>query len=366
MPSGKCVFNTDWLLEEDNNKWLAQFNGDRHFAYCKVCCRKFSIASMGKTALKSHKNGATHIKRMKDQTQSVPVSTLLNCNTGAISTSTPSSTSTLSTESLITPSAGVCATGNLTVERGPCVDLHHLSTLSKKVTDAELLWLLNCVSCHFSAASNVGVNALFKKMFSDSEIASRYSMSESKFRYLTTFGLGPYYQKLLVEGIKSSPAHCILFDESLNEQLQNKQLDVHARFWSDNLCQVESRYYNSLFIGHGRADDILGHYSEAVKDLDSSKTWQIGMDGPNVNVSFHNKVVQQRKQSDLPCLLDIGTCGLHTIHRAFQTGAKGTEWNLDQYLLKEYKLFKDSPARREDFVAYTGSATFPSKFCNHR
>ena len=71
------------------------------------------------------------------------------------------------------------------------VDLHHLSTLSKKVADAELLWALNCVSSHFSA-SNVNINALFKKMFSDSEIAFMYSMSEMKFRYLTTFGLGPY------------------------------------------------------------------------------------------------------------------------------------------------------------------------------
>ncbi|KAK3740401.1 hypothetical protein QZH41_009469, partial [Actinostola sp. cb2023] len=73
-----------------------------------------------------------------------------------------------------------------------------------------------------------------------------------------------------------------------------------------------------------------------------------------------------RVELHLPSLIELGTCGLHTFHRAFQTGAKETDWNLDRYLLKEYKLFKDSPARREDYVNYTGVDIFPSKFCNHR
>ncbi|XP_020905415.1 uncharacterized protein LOC110243629 [Exaiptasia diaphana] len=90
------------------------------------------------------------------------------------------------------------------------------------------------------------------------------------------------------------------------------------------------------------------------------------MDGPNVNLSFFKKLQEHRTEYNLPSLLDLGTCGLHIAHRAFQVGAKSTDWNLDQYLLKEYKLFKDSPARREDFVTYTGSTVFPSKFCNHR
>ena len=104
--------------------------------------------------------------------------------------------------------------------------LHHLSTLSMKVAHAEILSALNCVNSHFSASSNVGINALFKKMFDDSEIVSLYSMSESKYRYLATFS------KLLLEKVKASPAHCILFDGSLNNELQNQQVDVHVRFWS--------------------------------------------------------------------------------------------------------------------------------------
>ncbi len=106
-----------------------------------------------------------------------------------------------------------------------------------------------------------------------------------------------------------------------------------------------------MFTGHGTADDLLDHYSEAVKDLDSSRTWQVGMHGCNVNLALHKKLVKQRVELNFPCLLDLGMCGLHIIHGAFQTGAKVTNWSLDHYLLKQYKLFIDSPACHEDFVS---------------
>lgn len=148
-----------------------------------------------------------------------------------------------------------------------------LCTLSKKVADAETLWALKCVSSHFAGSSNTGVNDLFKRMFSDSEIAANYSMSESKFRYVTTFGLGPYFAMKLLYDVKQSPAHALLFDESLNEQMQSKQLDVHVRYWSYENGRVESRYLRSLFISHGRTDDILKHFEEATKDMEYRYGW---------------------------------------------------------------------------------------------
>lgn len=114
--------------------------------------------------------------------------------------------------------------------------------LSKKVADTEILWALKCVYSHFSGNSSFGVNDLVKRMFSDSEIAVDYSMSESKFRYVTTFELGPYFTKKLLYDVEQSPAHALLFDESLTEEVQSKQLDVdvHVQFWSSENCRVES------------------------------------------------------------------------------------------------------------------------------
>jgi len=367
MSKGKCVFNSSWLVDKDFKPWLAA-SKDKHHAFCNLCNKSFSIASMGISALKSHMASKTHEERFKKAGNPISAFFKTTTSTGnrsdsptAASSSCSPSTSTK--DDVPVENSSASASQNTSDKQS---SVHHLSTLSKKVTDAELLWTLNCVKSHFSAASNIGMNELFKKMFSDSEIVSLYSMSETKYRYLTTFGIGPHFSKMLTDQVKAAPAHCILFDESLNDELQKKQLDVHIRYWSEESCKIESRYYTSLFIGHGKANDILQHYDEATKDLDAKKTWQVGMDGPNVNISFHNKLFEQRKEMDLPNLLDLGTCGLHIVHRAFQTGANATGWKFDQYLLKEYKLFKDSPARREDFVQYTGSSIFPLKFCNHR
>lgn len=350
MPSGgKCIFNQSWVLEKEYKSWLTGVASNKHEAFCKLCSKKFNIASMGKSALKSHMSGNTHQKRLKEQKNAQ----------GKISSFV---TAEVAQQSLNESASAACSSSTAT----PTISLHQLSTLNKKVTDAELLWALNCVNSHASAHSNVGMNALFKTMFSDSEIASHYSLSETKFRYLTTFGLGPHFAKQLLYEVKKSPAHTIMFDESLNTQLQSKQLDAHVRYWSEERSCVESRYFTSIFMGHGTANDLIEHYGEVTKDLDPKKTWQIGMDGPNVNIAFHRKLGEQRAESQMASLLDIGTCGLHTVHRAFQTGGEKTDWKFDQYLKKAYKLFKDSPARREDFTEYTGTAVFPNKFCNHR
>ena len=58
------------------------------------------------------------------------------------------------------------------------------------------------------------------------------------------------------------------------------------------------------------------------------------MDGPNVTLAFERELRKSREELNLPSLLCLGTCVLHTVHRSFQTGAKETNWDLDQYLLK--------------------------------
>jgi hypothetical protein len=65
-------------------------------------------------------------------------------------------------------------------------------------------------------------------------------------------------------------------------------------------------------------------------------------------------------------LVDIGSCGLHIVHGAFRDGAKDSEWDIGKLLSSLHYLFKDTPARREDFTTVTKSQTFPLKFCNHR
>ena len=51
---------------------------------------------------------------------------------------------------------------------------------------------------------------------------------------------------------------------------------------------------------------------------------------------------------------------------SFQDGAKASGWEIDKLLSSAYWLFKDTPARREDFTTVTKASDFPMKFCKHR
>ena len=41
-------------------------------------------------------------------------------------------------------------------------------------------------------------------------------------------------------------------------------------------------------------------------------------------------------------------------------------WQVSSFLSSLYYLFKDAPARREDFVTISGSSLMPLKFVSHR
>ena len=51
------------------------------------------------------------------------------------------------------------------------------------------------------------------------------------------------------------------------------------------------------------------------------------MDGPSVNFKFLQILQGDRVENERPALIDIGSCGLHTVYGAFKCGAQGTRWN---------------------------------------
>ena len=51
--------------------------------------------------------------------------------------------------------------------------------------------------------------------------------------------------------------YVLLFDESQNKKLTEKQMDIHLRVWEKNV--VHTVYYNSVFMGHTTADHIVTH-----------------------------------------------------------------------------------------------------------
>ena len=76
----------------------------------------------------------------------------------------------------------------------------------------------------------------------------------------------------------------------------------------------------------------------------------LSMDGPNTYWSVFEKLNAHKEKNELPQILEIGSCGLHAINGAFQTGVKETWWELDWVLEAIWKLFKNSLARRDLYI----------------
>ena len=152
------------------------------------------------------------------------------------------------------------------------------------------------------------------------------------------------------------------FDESLNDVLQSCETDLLLRYFNSVDFTVKIRYYDSQFFGHATQQDLTKHFNDKMKQLDMNKLLQISMDGPSVNNKFLEKVSKVRKGADQHQLINIGGCGLHTIHGAFKAGVENAKWNIKQTLKGAFQVFHDSPARGDDFKSLTGTKFYPLFF----
>lgn len=338
MP-GKSKFQTTWLHHDDYKQWIAPDTTSPHRAKCKLCCKTFDVTAMGESALKSHMKSAKHIAAVN-----ITQGRVLDSYLTAVARETGQSATTAP---LPSPSLNdACKTHEL-------------------VTDAEIIWTLKVVTSHMSYRMSSQAGELFQRMFPDSEVAKAFSCGEKKCAYVTCHGLRPFFLSALQREIEQCEVFVVLFDESANDCLQSKQMDVHVRCW-DSAQKVTTRYYTSVFLGHSTADDIQEKLLSALEPLPLAKVLQISMDGPNVNLKFFRHIQVHLQQNYQVQCVDLGTCGLHTVHNAYRAGVSATKWGLDCLLSSLNALFEDAPARREDFSAVTGQHTFPLKFVAHR
>ena len=63
-------------------------------------------------------------------------------------------------------------------------------------------------------------------MFSDSHTAQEFELGADKLKYVTNWGVTPYFKDLLKAKLHTSDFMVISFEESLNESTQNCQMDI--------------------------------------------------------------------------------------------------------------------------------------------
>ena len=80
----------------------------------------------------------------------------------------------------------------------------------------------------------------------------------------------------------------------------------------------------------------MEHCTEACKNLNNGKLYQVSIDGPNVNLKFLRLLKEQIGSGVLHELIDIGSCNLHSISNGFKIGAELTQWDLPDLLRESF------------------------------
>ena len=209
---------------------------------------------------------------------------------------------------------------------------------------------------HFSFNASADIGDLFRK----------FACGKTNMNYLLCFRIAPFFKEKLLQKVKEAECVTISFDESHNKDFQSEQMDTTVHYFHEDKCL--SQYFDSQFMGHTTAKDLLKNLKSTLSKLNTRKLLQISMDGPRVNWKLLSLQSEDRQKegADLPQLLNVGSCGLHVVHGAFCTGCQSTDWKTDGFLTALWHLFHDSTAGREDFTAVTGCIVFPLKFCATR
>ena len=361
MMAHSARFNREWLSKKEYQLWLTPVEGDVTKAKCKICVKTFSLSNMGEIAVRSHASGKKHQAAVTlSQTGSVSHFFGAKCET------TPGLSGTGKPEEPSTSSSHDAGHTHKESESMPTTQGNVLSKflLTKHQHKAEILWALKTVMSHFSYNSATDITDVFRAMFPDSAIAQKMNCGPTKLSYLICFGIAPYFKQQLLNELKEAQCFVISFDESLNTELHEEQMDFVVRYF--NKDRVTCRYLTSEFLGHTHVDD-LKKFEEGIKDLEKKKMLQVSMDGPNVNWKLYDSIVEEwNENDDYPDLIDIGSCSLHVVHGAFRTGVQKTKWGIDSILQALYNLFPNSPAKREDYTKITGSKVFPLPFSGTR
>ena len=342
-------FQDSWLTQPHFKGWVRKTSNPCE-AQCTVCSAAFDISVGGVSALRSHARGKKHVAKTKGGTS------ILHFVAGKVETANVAAVSSPDSASSNTQS------GSGTTPQSKIDDF----TLNQRALDAEIRWCLRMVSCHGSYNSCTDLGDTFKTMFPDSHIAQQFTLGKTKSRYTIIYGIAPELKKRLIYDVNRSPFYSVLFDETLNSEMQMCQMDVGIHFWNEVTGMAETRYFDSQFMLRPNADTLLAKLEDSVAMLDKSKFLQLSMDGPNVNWNVLDLLDNKLLSDGFSTTVSIGSCAQHTVHGSLKTGFNSLEFEVRKILKAMFWLFNDSPARRSVYLTEGISDDFPLRFCETR
>ena len=100
-------------------------------------------------------------------------------------------------------------------------------------------------------------------MFTDSNIAKSITVRVDKMKHVVNCGIAPDFKSILTDSVKKAKEFVALFDESLNGQTQNSEMDILIRHFDDTESIIKVHYLTS----HSAHTDLYQEFSSALKNL---------------------------------------------------------------------------------------------------
>lgn len=88
-----------------------------------------------------------------------------------------------------------------------------------------------CISHGYSDNSTQHFGYFLHAVYPTSPEAYDFKMGPIELMYVTNFGLYSYYKNLLIDDLTKTLFIVVTFDKSLNEALQESQIDFILTFW---------------------------------------------------------------------------------------------------------------------------------------
>ena len=300
-----CTFQQRWLTDIRFKDWVCPIKDKPLLAKCRVCKQVLDISTMGASALNSHSKAKSHKKSLSAVLGSCSIEVFSDTSTNtAIAGSQQESVASNSISNPVPSTSRDLPASTVTsnVEHSNSQVSRYL--FSKKTAEAEIWWTLRTIDKNHSFSSNTNIDFVMKKMFGENPVSSKFTCGETKTMYLTVFGIKPYLDGLLRDKIGNQD-FVIMFDESLNDNLQKKQCDFHIRIWEYN--NVKSRYLTSNFLGKGQSENLYRCFTDLEVDW-CRHMISVSMDGPNVNWAVYKQIDKEIGDKYGRKLLDVGSC----------------------------------------------------------
>ncbi|XP_063216597.1 uncharacterized protein LOC134527657 [Bacillus rossius redtenbacheri] len=216
-----------------------------------------------------------------------------------------------------------------------------------------------------SASSCGGIADVFKSMFGEG-VPEDFSLSSTKFRYLLTDALSPYFRNVILKDMDGA-YYSVCYDKTTNHT-GRKELQIAIRYWSNTKLQIITHHLETFFIGSATGEILVEKINSALDNagLPRQKILMLGSDCPNVNKKVARIICEELVSIRKAPLVNIGTCSIHTLHNAFLSGLDKLGEDVADLVMAVHDFFDGWPSRCEDYLQIQDDLSVPKhSFIKH-